>query len=287
MLGVKNLDCTMDDDSTGLECRILTAINPIIEVEIERRLKERQMMEVLEWKKKYQVLHTKHVALQQEMQRSRQIFEDKCKEWRALKEVLSQKERLKSAVEKERLKSTLSNILSDPSNKEALSQKDSLKSTLSNILSDPSNKEALSQKECLDSALGKECLKFTLEKQSVQESSDPLAFLADAVSTQGPSPRVASDPILLSPIKEDLSIQSPAKRKSPQYLEPMRSKGTRKVAHAKDCLCCTRFYDVVGVGDTDERQRHIQEISRHRFQYEPPATPPGFWDVNFTHDKDL
>lgn len=31
----------------------------------------------------------------------------------------------------------------------------------------------------------------------------------------------------------------------------------------------------------EELAHHVHEISRHRNRWEAPATPPGYWDINF------
>lgn len=39
-------------------------------------------------------------------------------------------------------------------------------------------------------------------------------------------------------------------------------------------------------GGTTPVKQMIQEGSRHRFRFEPPKTPEGFWDMGFMDSQD-
>lgn len=51
-------------------------------------------------------------------------------------------------------------------------------------------------------------------------------------------------------------------------------------AHQFGCPCCTKFYSAVGDGEKENVLSH----SRHKYRQMGPATPPGFWNVNFTQE---
>ena len=89
-----------------------------------------------------------------------------------------------------------------------------------------------------------------------------------------------------------------------KHREVVRSKVEREQLHGVECQECRKFYDIVqrsgisainfiaGGCNSHGPSTHIpnssnmslrcglvQDISRHRYKYEPPPTPPGFWNI--------
>ncbi|KAJ3407681.1 hypothetical protein HDV05_005323 [Chytridiales sp. JEL 0842] len=110
--------------------------------------------------------------------------------------------------------------------------------------------------------------------------SKPNTAMKDTTS-RGPTPAIISD-------SADQIPKDPANRK---YEEVVRNKDDRRKLHGRSCPCCHGFYAAVGdvppilelgqVAPTSSASRMTNAISRHRTKYVPPATPPGYWDVDF------
>ncbi|XP_064651745.1 DNA endonuclease RBBP8-like [Lineus longissimus] len=54
--------------------------------------------------------------------------------------------------------------------------------------------------------------------------------------------------------------------------------------HGHDCAGCKDYYDYL---PEEERQKRMQESSRHRAYYVPPDTPPNFWCLNIPSTQSL
>ncbi|RUS23948.1 hypothetical protein BC938DRAFT_474357 [Jimgerdemannia flammicorona] len=97
-----------------------------------------------------------------------------------------------------------------------------------------------------------------------------------------------------------------------KYTEVVRKKDERRKMHGSDCSCCRNFYKVTGPlptvdthgprfrspvpnDDNDDapadENRRLQErrdlVSKHRYLYKPPNTPPGFWEVDFPNTQQV
>jgi hypothetical protein len=69
-----------------------------------------------------------------------------------------------------------------------------------------------------------------------------------------------------------------------RYIEPVLNRAERRKLIGRECEQCSEFYDAVCAagGRTLDRDAFVQEHSRHReVCTPPPATPPGFWAVDF------
>ncbi|XP_073140045.1 protein gamma response 1 isoform X2 [Henckelia pumila] len=74
-----------------------------------------------------------------------------------------------------------------------------------------------------------------------------------------------------------------------KYIEPVRKKSDRESLKGMECKQCKKFYDAIlpnGKENADGnwknmRCEHHNEVSRHRYRYEPPSTPEGFWNIGF------
>ncbi|KAK9808228.1 hypothetical protein WJX73_000518 [Symbiochloris irregularis] len=92
-----------------------------------------------------------------------------------------------------------------------------------------------------------------------------------------------------------------------KYREVVRRKDEREALQGFDCENCKRFYQAIsswgpmanlpapscGHAVTGDLARGptaakalIQDASRHRHQWQPPATPSGFWDMGFMDSLD-
>lgn len=66
----------------------------------------------------------------------------------------------------------------------------------------------------------------------------------------------------------------------------VRNRADRAAMHGQDCPCCSEYYDVLGM-DEEERQRRIDQVSRHRYVARPmPKTPPHYWDMDFPTEEE-
>ncbi|KAL1919024.1 uncharacterized protein VTP21DRAFT_2405 [Calcarisporiella thermophila] len=96
-----------------------------------------------------------------------------------------------------------------------------------------------------------------------------------------------------------------------KYNETVRKKDKRRQLRGTDCGCCRRFYEVtagVSVLNSDDNndasptfshsnqrqpspgtmmERRLQRVSRHRYKHKPPASPPGYWNVDFPTTDEL
>ncbi|KAH8108219.1 DNA repair protein endonuclease SAE2/CtIP C-terminus-domain-containing protein [Cristinia sonorae] len=101
-----------------------------------------------------------------------------------------------------------------------------------------------------------------------------------------------------------------------KYDEVVRGSRQRKHLHAGDCECCHEYYESVGpqpprlqpplwrsppAARRDQAvhtptasedissniDAHKHEISRHRHQWQPPATPPGYWTIGFPDTQEI
>ena len=73
-----------------------------------------------------------------------------------------------------------------------------------------------------------------------------------------------------------------------KFVEVVRKKADREALKAGDCVQCHKFYEAIMEGDVagvmvPQCEQH-QVASRHRYRYEPPATPSGFWNIGFDSD---
>ena len=113
--------------------------------------------------------------------------------------------------------------------------------------------------------------------------------------------------------KEDITNMDNPTTKGFKHQSVVRQKEDRAKLQGFECEDCKRFYDAlerwgaVAIGGLPECQHHngavgIQgqrqagvehtrvelrgEVSRHRYLYEPPLTPNGFWDLGFDTPPD-
>lgn len=194
----------LGDSEKCLELSVMSAIMPLIEGEVAMRAEERissMKDEVDKWKGQYESLLSRHELLLQEMERSRKIFEKKCREWQVIKDALSQKERFRSLLN--------SSEQSPAKNSEVLF------STLTPVQKDR-------------------------EEISTCTTDDPvnLLIMSTQLPNEIEIPFELSSPIE-TPAPKVTTI-TPLKRQSPKFSEAMRNKAERKQAHAKDCSCCTK-----------------------------------------------
>ncbi|KAI8889081.1 hypothetical protein K501DRAFT_267292 [Backusella circina FSU 941] len=101
-----------------------------------------------------------------------------------------------------------------------------------------------------------------------------------------PSSLTASQPL----IKQTKSIIN-NENKGYAYSEPCRNKHDRSKMMGNTCTCCKSYFhdeQPLKQYDTNEvtAQDRIQLHSRHRTRYEPPKTPPGFWELDFPPSYD-
>ncbi|KAI1719826.1 DNA endonuclease RBBP8 [Ditylenchus destructor] len=62
---------------------------------------------------------------------------------------------------------------------------------------------------------------------------------------------------------------------------PVRNAESRaKLMHGYECRCCAPYYDALNL-TPGERQRRINQVSRHRGFQPIPSTPERYWDIEF------
>ncbi|GAQ89320.1 hypothetical protein KFL_005110020 [Klebsormidium nitens] len=79
-----------------------------------------------------------------------------------------------------------------------------------------------------------------------------------------------------------------------KYNSVVRKKDEREQLHAMDCENCRKFYEAVEALDAEAMERHVNSrcqehldvAGRHRYQYAPPATPSGFWNIGFDSETE-
>lgn len=230
MVGTSEISGADASELERLKCKMAQILLPFIEEEVSARLKSAHDEDKLQLQHEldharnlYADLGKKYAALQEEMQRSRLVFEKKCREWRSVKDALSQRSKLKSILNSLEPLSTSSHKghRVHPQADICLSQDRTV--TPSNSPTDLSDGQT--------------------------KESDPLDFLAEALSTiENDTPNrpieegqnmgiAAAQP---RDAEERHNHRTPLKRPGLQYIDPRRSKSERKQAHATDCPCCNK-----------------------------------------------
>ncbi|KAK9806889.1 hypothetical protein WJX72_006513 [[Myrmecia] bisecta] len=147
------------------------------------------------------------------------------------------------------------------------------------------------------------------------ETADRVIDLTQADDTAG-----GSDPALADARTTQLypRAPTPALQDAPRPGEPgykyqavVRKKDERAALQGFECLDCKRFYEALqtwngnmqglpacghavagqqashaAAGAQVDREQLRQDGSRHRYQYAPPNTPDGFWDMGFADSLD-
>lgn len=270
---------------------VFNSIQPIIEREVEREVERR-----LEWhlgqswerrmtslrdsqeaappastKESYEALLSKYEALKREMQRSRELFEEKCKECKITKETLSQKDlpcKLSSSTIDNLTTQSLASINGkeevgestiffnddrSKATKTSPSQFDSIKKSppsspepllclLTNVFTPNNNMNTLQSN-------GSE----TIPKE---DKAKPVRDSMVTDSDDDDNDNVNQDDLLGSSSSLKLARKSPhsnhplkvlgsAKRTSPTFVDTLRSKMDRRQAHARDCTCCSKVVSLL------------------------------------------
>jgi len=82
--------------------------------------------------------------------------------------------------------------------------------------------------------------------------------------------------------KSTIATDTTAKATFP-HVEIVRKKKDREKLPSHDCEQCKAFYDAVK--NDFHKASLINQCSRHKDQFLPPATPPGYWDLGFPDEK--
>lgn len=72
-----------------------------------------------------------------------------------------------------------------------------------------------------------------------------------------------------------------------KYVEVIRKKADRELLPGYECEQCRMFYDAINEGSNVpfDRKKFINDCSRHKHLFEPPSTPPDFWEVSFPENE--
>ncbi|EFO25155.1 hypothetical protein LOAG_03328 [Loa loa] len=57
-----------------------------------------------------------------------------------------------------------------------------------------------------------------------------------------------------------------------------RKKVERRLLHGFDCRCCADYYEALGLNQ-DERNKRIDQVSKHRNTEREPSTPEYYWEI--------
>ncbi|GKV43398.1 hypothetical protein SLEP1_g50690 [Rubroshorea leprosula] len=130
-----------------------------------------------------------------------------------------------------------------------------------------------------------ENIRGNLSKVAKEDHPGPVPEGIQADSSDDETQDLNVDP---TPENQEMPIQIGDKRNF-KYVEPIRKKSERENLKGFECNQCKKFYDAVlddGSRNNDSnkhniRCEHHQGVSRHRYKYNPPLTPEGFWNIGF------
>ena len=209
---------------------IVQFIEPLIEAEVDRRSTTRiqDLNDKLEnCQSQYAILLKNYEALQLEMGRSRQLFEKKKAEWSHIKDMLSQKEQLRTIL--------------NSAEEHAACDNDQKKTEPNSAIQ---ANFTLSEPE-----LELQMMRETQGIDAVLEATlDPLAVLAAALGDKDHDDNDNSDntsdpevlPTHVQTNMVQLSANASNRDSSKKFQGVLRNKSARKQAHAKDCSCCSK-----------------------------------------------
>ncbi|OZC08643.1 hypothetical protein X798_04324 [Onchocerca flexuosa] len=64
-----------------------------------------------------------------------------------------------------------------------------------------------------------------------------------------------------------------------------RRKSERRLLHGFDCRCCASYYEALGL-DQDERNKRIDQVSKHRNTEKEPSTPEYYWEIGMPNREE-
>lgn len=125
----------------------------------------------------------------------------------------------------------------------------------------------------------RENLNKTLNEGAADDFPVPAGVQSDSLDDETQDMNV--DP---RPENEQIPIEVGDKREF-KYVAPIRKKSERENLKGFECNQCKKFYDAVLDDGSNKQQNtrceHHQGVSRHRYKYNPPLTPEGFWNIGF------
>lgn len=202
-------DDSPSQGSGSLSERLLAMILPVVEDEVQKRLiveRKSYQEEILQRDNALVELQLKYNALKEQMQRSREEFERKKKEWQDLKDMLSKKERLRNLLIS----------LESPS-------------------VPPVQQLGPEDVKCSPGA-------ESTENNDHSLGVDQLNILAELVEPVKSQKHDHDNQVGVESPEGKRPISSPksSSEKRRKYIEPIRKKGDRKQLHANDCPCCSK-----------------------------------------------
>ncbi|CAD6190360.1 unnamed protein product [Caenorhabditis auriculariae] len=87
--------------------------------------------------------------------------------------------------------------------------------------------------------------------------------------------------------RDEDAVKNAARSKLKQG-DVVRNRNDRRLLmHGQACPCCQGYYDALDLSP-DSKKKYIDEVSRHRYVYQPlPETPPHYWDVGIPSEEEL
>ncbi|VDM12724.1 unnamed protein product [Wuchereria bancrofti] len=64
-----------------------------------------------------------------------------------------------------------------------------------------------------------------------------------------------------------------------------RKKAERRLLHGYDCSCCADYYEALGLNH-DERNKRIDQVSKHRNIEREPSTPEYYWEIRMPNREE-
>ncbi|KAL3989275.1 DNA repair protein endonuclease SAE2/CtIP C-terminus family protein [Acanthocheilonema viteae] len=64
-----------------------------------------------------------------------------------------------------------------------------------------------------------------------------------------------------------------------------RKKAERRLLYGFDCRCCADYYEALGLNQ-DERNKRIDQVSRHRDIEREPSTPEYYWEIGMPNREE-
>jgi len=66
----------------------------------------------------------------------------------------------------------------------------------------------------------------------------------------------------------------------------VRKKVERQKLSGQTCKCCEKYFDGLGL-NPEERQKRVNQVSRHRSNIVRPKTPEHFWDTDLPSTQEM
>jgi hypothetical protein len=104
---------------------------------------------------------------------------------------------------------------------------------------------------------------------------DPVADISDDSDDQSTTEDDEPSQSVDTPAAPVPAARSLKRTATVLFYDTVRNKAARAKLTGYPCSECQKFFEATGLKDSVA----CEHASRHRYQCEPPSTPPGFWDI--------